>query len=510
MLARLDALADPRFVRTFALAFAACLALTILAAIFSDGVYHADEYFQISEFVGLKLGRLTGADLPWEYGSRVRPWLQPGIYYVVARLLEAVSVHDAFTMMLAFRLLTGLTGVAALMLLALLATTWVDDGARRRAIAVTTALTCFVPYLLVRTTSESLSAAFFVGGFALLSLWLGARGREPGPQGAAWPFLAGLLFGLAFECRYQMAVPVVGFTVWAIKERRLGVTPVVWLALGVALSVLGGSVIDAWGYGEPVFVPWNYLRVNLIEGKAAEFGVSPFYAYLYLMPALLPPWGLLATLTLVVFWWQNPRHSLTWVSLPLVLVHCLIGHKEERFLFPIYGMIPAMFVLVSWRSAWHLVPPEKSLAPIRAPIRVGVYCLNFVFLAALVTLPVRVPIKTARFIYRAFPDRFEVYTIGRYDPVSIWHRSLRFAAPPAYVRHGLDGLDAVVKASNESPAPIYYASRLPLTDEDQARFAGRPALVYSFRPRFLDALGSFKWVDRIDWACLYRIEPPPR
>jgi phosphatidylinositol glycan class B len=72
---------------------------------------------------------------------------------------------------------------------------------------------------------------------------------------------------------------------------------------------------------------------------------------------------------MLAMWLRNPRHLVTWVSLPFVLGHMAIAHKEARFLFPlailatafpVLGFSPqlprwrGLFARVwSWRARWQ-------------------------------------------------------------------------------------------------------------------------------------------------------------
>jgi GPI mannosyltransferase 3 len=40
-------------------------------------------------------------------------------------------------------------------------------------------------------------------------------------------------------------------------------------------------------------------------------------------------------------------HYITWITLPFILAHCLVSHKELRFLFPVLYFLPVMFVLLN-------------------------------------------------------------------------------------------------------------------------------------------------------------------
>ena len=93
------------------------LLLIVVAAFRSESFYHPDEHFQTIEFASFKLGRTPGAALPWEFAARMRSWLQPGLYVVLARAAQAVGVHDPFRQAFVFRVFSGLLLWAALVAL---------------------------------------------------------------------------------------------------------------------------------------------------------------------------------------------------------------------------------------------------------------------------------------------------------------------------------------------------------------------------------------------------------
>ncbi|MEO0734882.1 MAG: hypothetical protein AAFZ52_18740, partial [Bacteroidota bacterium] len=47
------------------------------------GFHQGDEHFQILEFAAYQAGLVDATDLPWEYGERMRPALQPGLTYLL-------------------------------------------------------------------------------------------------------------------------------------------------------------------------------------------------------------------------------------------------------------------------------------------------------------------------------------------------------------------------------------------------------------------------------------------
>ena len=177
--------ADPiwrRFVIRWSLV---SLLLIGLVCHFSSDFFHWDEYYQITEFVSYKLGKTPQKALAWEYHSEIRPWLQPAIYYVAARGLAVFGVNNPFTLAEVFRAISGLCGWVALVSLMLTANVFFEEDRRRRPMVVLLAVLFILPYLAVRTSSESLSGDFFSLGFSTLLLGSVAVNRQRRIVGAA-------------------------------------------------------------------------------------------------------------------------------------------------------------------------------------------------------------------------------------------------------------------------------------------------------------------------------------
>ena len=88
--------------------------VTLVTAWFSDLFYFPDEHYQVLEFMAHKMGITPAAALPWEFAARIRPWLQPAIYYAIADPLRGLGMGDMFALTFVLRLLTGLFSLAAL------------------------------------------------------------------------------------------------------------------------------------------------------------------------------------------------------------------------------------------------------------------------------------------------------------------------------------------------------------------------------------------------------------
>jgi phosphatidylinositol glycan class B len=335
-----------RFVR---LHLAVLLAVTCVTAWFSYGCFHNDEYFQIIELTRLRLGEMDPRLMPWEYGARIRPWLQPFVYWCAAKVVATVGVRDIFQLAIVFRLLTGVANVGALALFLRTTLPWMSTPEEKRAHTRIVTLIGFLPYLFVRTSSESGSMAALTAGFAVLLA--GATPRTDGSRQWSVPALArpmsallgGFSFGLAFEMRFQTAFLGLGVVAWLIVVARVSAVQLLLIALGGVSALMVGAVVDFWGYGVWTFPALSYFRANVLEGVADSYGRDPAFAYLWILPANVFFPVLVALLVLAVMAWiRCPRHPITWATLPFFVVHNLIAHKEERFLFPMAVLATAL------------------------------------------------------------------------------------------------------------------------------------------------------------------------
>ncbi len=370
----------------------------LVTAITSENPFHPDEHFQIVELASFKMGLTPREYLPWEYGAGLRPWLLPLVAFACMKALRVALGADVFA---ATMFLRGLAAAASLLSIARLLryTAAREPAATFRAQAFFVLTAGFVPYLSVRCSSEGLSASLFTIAFTLLEERGEARARP-----AARELGAGLLFAAAFQCRYQTILMLGGYAVWRLLFARPPLARWVLPLSGFALGNVLALGIDAWGYGRFVFPFYAYVHVNVVEGVAAKFSTEPFYAYAYLPLAnvfVIP--AAAALVSSVVFWVRRPRDPFTWIMAPTVLAFSLLGHKEERFLFPL-GIFAAFTVAPAFAGlrvfAWRRALPVRVL-----------WGVNLAILVAMAVYPLhwrdRVPL--ARTMTRTLRDTDVVY-----------------------------------------------------------------------------------------------------
>ena len=407
----------------------AALVLILVAAVRSDGYHHPDEYFQTLEFAGAKLGRTPIAALPWEYGARIRPWLQPALYYLGARAWQVAGVQDPFVWSGSYRLFSGLLSWLAMAALALCVPLWFPGEEARRMAVGALCLAWFVPYLAVRTSSECLAASCLTLGFALLVLGPATRGERTRPAVLA---ATGALFGLAFEFRFAVAVAVLSILAWAVLVARMPVRRLVWIGGGAVLVAAVCVLIDRWGYGEWAFPPYEYFIANLVRGEAAaRFGSLPWYGYLYL--AASGPTGPLVLILMAAAawgWLRRPWHPLTWAAAPFFVVHSWIAHKELRFLFPIasFALVSAVLAFAPLGDAWDRGARRVWEARRRRAGRV-LLAVNLLALAVFTLLPTRPQIEFQRFVWHHDSAHFEAFVLSPYSPWESENLEMHFYRP---------------------------------------------------------------------------------
>ena len=314
------------------------LSVILLTAWFSVGGHHPDEYFQVLEFAAYKMGMAKAADLPWEFGAQCRPALQPFIVVAISKSLQAIGLFNPFFVTLILRAGIGLLSWWITCRLILLVLPKFKTEKASQIFIACCFLLWFVPYINVRFSSENLSAQLF-----LLALSILLPMREPDyVRKISDSIFVGLLLGAALFIRLQIGFAFVGLGIWLYFQNwKLRDWMLMCFAGIAAIAVC--VVIDYWFYGEWIFTPLNYFKVNIIENKAAAYGVFPFWAYFsFFFEIAVPPLSILLILFFLRGVYKRPFHLLSLVCITFLLGHFAIAHKEMRFLFPM--CLPFIFM----------------------------------------------------------------------------------------------------------------------------------------------------------------------
>ncbi len=453
---------------------AAAAIIVFLAAIFSEGFFHPDEHFSTIELMHRKFNSELQTDIfGWDFALSIRSYFQPFVYFVVLWPFRALGLTDPFFQVLILRLLNG--GLFLFSLNQFLKNYLPSNQqADRQRFFFLTLATWFVPYLIVRTSSESLSASLF-----LLALASANSTEERG-------FQTGFFAGLSFLARFQMGIPALFLFLWKFQIARVRMTQLIHYCLGILLAIFILLLVDRWGYGEWVFSPWNYLNENILKSRASEFGVDPWYYYfkVILTKGALPISLPLLLGSLYYFYWQR-RSLLTWIVLPFVLVHFMIGHKEWRFLTFAYLLAPTMAyqIWLHWNEKIEFKRWHKILAGF-------VLLLNSGLLLKVCLTRAHAPLGIYKILYRETDPKVPLYTLNKADKTPPLDLMLRF-----YARHPRQLATLGSGQLEQTPKPFYlltstYSEKLAM----QAQTSCRPQA--GLYPDWILEYNFFKWRDR--------------
>ncbi|OJV44398.1 MAG: hypothetical protein BGO29_13835 [Bacteroidales bacterium 36-12] len=383
-------------------------AIYLLTAINSNGYHHPDEHYQIIEFAGLKGGWNTGADLCWEYDAQIRPALQPMLALVVFKCLGVLGVTNPFGLALGLRVLTALFAVFCIFV-------FIRNFKNKIEVKYHTAfvllsfLLWFLPAINIRFSSETWA------GFTLLLSVVLLNDVQKQNRRSVY-FLAGLLWGLSFEFRFQMAIALFGLFLWLIFIRKEKLKNLLLLLSGSFAAVFACTLLDSWFYGNWVFTPWNYFYSNLIEGVASHFGVAPWYYYLeQLINRPTPLIGMLLLSALLIMLFLDYKNIVLWCIIPFLIIHSLIPHKELRFLFPVVNFVP-LIVIQAFQKVNNRLENKTVVRAIAYPVVIIALIINAGGLLMLAVKPAcDGNINILQYIDKHH-EHVNLYTIGGSNP----------------------------------------------------------------------------------------------
>jgi GPI mannosyltransferase 3 len=301
------------------------------------GMYWPDEIYQSLE-PAHELVHGEGL-LPWEYVDGARTWVLPGLIAGLLALLSAAGLDDPATSVIATQL--AFVAVAAATVLATYALAR-SAGASRAASVAGAAAFALAPltiYFGHRALSETASALLVAAGLALvLAATPAARGDGPGWEaGRRWLWLGAALLALAVMLRLQNAIFCAG--VLALLAARREWRPLRDAALVFAGGALAMGLLDLATWGRFLHSAQRYIRVNVIDGRASDFGVEPFGYYAEHLWTAMPE----LTLVLVPLAVLGARRApeLLALAVAYLLAHSLVEHKELRFVLPAVPLLCA-------------------------------------------------------------------------------------------------------------------------------------------------------------------------
>jgi hypothetical protein len=301
------------------LALAVGAAWRLWFASVDDSIYWPDEIYQSLEPAhGLVYGYGLRA---WEFVDGARSWFFPGVLAGFLWTFDSLGLNTPAEYLPAFELLFCAIGVVTAWGCWSLARSLGASPPASAAAAAIFALAAPMIYFAPRALGETASAAPIVWAFAL------ALRADAGRRSLTW---AASLLGIAVLMRLQNGLFCLGLLAMLAGERRWADLRHAFLVLCLWAGLFG--VLDWVTWGRPFHSALVYIKFNLIDGRASEFGVSPGTYYLQTFFTAMPLLTVAgAVLLRLGYRRQRPLAQMCFVYLLLL---SLIPHKEFRFVVP--------------------------------------------------------------------------------------------------------------------------------------------------------------------------------
>lgn len=305
----------------------------LIAAWFSVGFHHPDEHYQIVEFANYKIGSpLTPANkLAWEYGTRIRPGLQPFMAFALLKAYHAVGLTDPYNYTFLLRLISGLAAFFTAFAFHRAIVPQIRNEYLKKAHLILSVLGWGLVYIHVRFSSENWSAMAMA--WALIFLWK--------DKNASRYWLFGIFAGLSVIFRFQSIFMVGGAGLWMLFVDRAKFRSILEVVTGFLIATAFGLIFEYWLYGAWNFSPWLYVEQNIFYNRAAVYGVAPWYWYFTeIVKEGLAPFSVIMLLSIFIVPIARPKHILSWMMPLFLLGHIVVAHKEFRFLWPLSVFYP--------------------------------------------------------------------------------------------------------------------------------------------------------------------------
>lgn len=463
----------------------------LICAVFSKGYHHFDEHFQILEFAALKLQMATAADMPWEYTTKMRSGIQPFLVVGLYKLIGLLGTPNPFIIALLLRVISA---IAAFFTSYKLVTTFgseVNNKYYLRLFLPLSFLLWFDVYNAVRFSSENWSAICLALAVCVLS--------SSKQSNLTSLILSGLLMGFGVLIRFQAGFMIAGVLLWLLIIKKESIARVAWLVTVIILVIALGVLIDKWLYGVWTLSCWNYFDQNILQDKVSGFGVHPWwYYFVETFKDAIPPFSLLFIGGLFGFLIIKPKHIFSFLLVPFLVVHLLIGHKELRFMFPVIYFLP-LCVTVTFQYVTQKYNVSYSNSFIS---RILIYSFSLAHLTVLLIVMFK-PADSYIGLYEKIYNQYAGPTVLYYENENPYNRVLDIHF---YKRANL--CIRKVNTLNDIALPADTTVLVATTQNNIDETVNLPhTCVYASLPNWVNHFNYNNWLARTKIWHVYEIKP---
>jgi len=171
----------------------------------------------------------------------------------------------------------------------------------------------------------------------------------------------------------------------------------------IILSLSLGLYVDYihWGSFRNTYYQFYYYNLDETLGRLNEFGVESWYYYITeTIKQLAPLLSIFFVFSIVFYWIKNPKEIISWITFITFVAFTFIGHKEIRYIFPIYIFAP-LFIA-------YLLDYIKS-KNIKKCFMIIIIFSNIIFLSLTLFFPPNSKVGIYKFIYNNVTHDSKIY-----------------------------------------------------------------------------------------------------
>lgn len=330
------------------------LFIRLLAVLFSKGFGWIDDQFLIIE---IAQSWVDGTDyygwLPDENGvnhPKGFSFFYVGLHYLIFKFLELFKITDAQSKMYIIRLLHALWSLLIITGGYKIVKKLGNDKSARLT-GWLLALLWIFPFLSVRNLVEFVSIPILLLGVQKIIAGKNSNGL------LYWLWI-GILFGLAFNIRYQSILFTGGVGLVLLFHRKWFET--VMVAAGILITiVIFQGIVDYLVWDEAFVQLKGYVNYNIHH--ASEYLSAPWYFYLIVILGLLvPPVSFFLAIGFFKSW--KITMIIFFPTLIFIIFHSVFPNKQERFIITI---LP--FIIIGGTIGWYQLTnhfENKSKLPV--------------------------------------------------------------------------------------------------------------------------------------------------
>lgn len=364
----------------------------VFTAFNSVGFYKDDEHFQILEPIAYLLGLNnillndnSGYYWEWQFDHRIRPWLQPYLYFKLISFLKILGINDPFSWTLILRLINSLLGFISIVILFFSIKKYFTKDNNFKYYLIYFSF-WFFPFLHTRTSSENLSITLFIFSFPfLLNFFLNKI-----KYNFSTVIFVSFIMGLSVVVKPQMIFTIFSIFLWVVFF-KLDIYKIFLTITGFILAIILGLYIDFinWGFFTNTYV--QIYKIQIIGERMKSFGSEPIWFYFStIIRDMSPIFGFFYIVSILIFCLKKYKNVFSWLTFGTIFILIFFSHKETRFIFQIYIFAPFFF--------FYLMSLNYNLK-IKNFIFYSSLISNLIFIIVVASFPANSKIDLYKYIY---------------------------------------------------------------------------------------------------------------